>query len=626
MGTPAQTPAPAVAAATAAGPAEPVPVAVLARTSTLDLQDPLRLAAPADPLLPGMAPRRLVHRRVLLGRRIRRPSTWSSAARATPGGPSPPPASPATEAWPTCSPKPKPPLPRFAAVVCEDIERSGRDTFNALKLEKELSRARHPALRHRRARLHRRHQRHHRTGPPGQARRRGMVPPPAQGEDAGKGSRSTPWTGGTSAPPPTGTSPSGSPHPARPKPPRAGPKAASSSTRPAAPSSTQIFHWRADDKLVHPHHHRPGSTPTRPPTRPRTAPGWTETTVDRASCATPSTPGTWSTAAPAPPPASKRPARPARPVDLVTRARPPRPHRPGHLGRRPDRRRPNAATPATPRCPPPSPAAATSCGPAIRCRACQRRMCGIAKPNRQRPPTYIYYRCPHDPANPRHPAAHPDHPAVSVREDTLMAALAAFFDQYVFGHDRAALLAAQLPATAADHADQQARHQAHLRTELARIDTAERALITELEDPADPADPAAQAYRARIRARYAELYAQRTHTETQLAALRGRRPPGQRPRPARRTAHLPPRPGRRPRPDQGSPHRRVRHPGPLQQGQEPGHHLGQPHRQPPPPPSPPCSPTPAPTTTPSPAPRPTPPPAPMRGHSWYPPRTALNNR
>jgi len=32
------------------------------------------------------------------------------------------------------------PVPKFAAVVCEDIERSGRDMFNALKLEKELSR------------------------------------------------------------------------------------------------------------------------------------------------------------------------------------------------------------------------------------------------------------------------------------------------------------------------------------------------------------------------------------------------------------------------------------------------------------------------------------------------------
>lgn len=131
----------------------------------------------------------------------------------------------------------------------------------------------------------------------------------------------------------------------------------------------------------------------------------------------------------------------------------------------------------------------------------------------------IYYRCPHDAANPRHRAAHPDHLPVSVREDAMMTALATFFDQYVFGHDRAALLAAQLPATAADHADQQARLEAHLRTELARIDVAERALIDELEKPADPADPAARAYRDRIRERFAERYAERTKIEAQLAAL-----------------------------------------------------------------------------------------------------------
>ncbi|HET9975415.1 MAG TPA: recombinase family protein, partial [Streptosporangiaceae bacterium] len=32
------------------------------------------------------------------------------------------------------------PLPRFAVVICEEIARSGRDTFNALKLEKKLAR------------------------------------------------------------------------------------------------------------------------------------------------------------------------------------------------------------------------------------------------------------------------------------------------------------------------------------------------------------------------------------------------------------------------------------------------------------------------------------------------------
>jgi site-specific DNA recombinase len=154
----------------------------------------------------------------------------------------------------------------------------------------------------------------------------------------------------------------------------------------------------------------------------------------------------------------------------------------------------------------------------IRCRICRRRMRGIGRPTRTGA-TYLYYTCPHDLANPRHTASYPDHPHVSIREDTLIGALAGFFDQYIFGHDRAALLAAQLPATTAGHAEAQARKIARLTTQLARIDAAERGLISELEAPADPRDPAAAAYRARIRARYAELYAERTSTETDLAAL-----------------------------------------------------------------------------------------------------------
>jgi hypothetical protein len=107
---------------------------------------------------------------------------------------------------------------------------------------------------------------------------------------------------------------------------------------------------------------------------------------------------------------------------------------------------------------------------------------------------YIYYRCPHDPANPRHAAAHLDHGSVALSEAAIMAAIATFFDQYVFGHDRAALLAEQLPATSAEHAQARARQDKHLRAELARIDTVERGLISELEQPADLADPASQAY------------------------------------------------------------------------------------------------------------------------------------
>jgi hypothetical protein len=59
----------------------------------------------------------------------------------------------------------------------------------------------------------------------------------------------------------------------------------------------------------------------------------------------------------------------------------------------------------------------------------------------------------------------------------------------------------------------------NLRKKLDKIDVAETALITELETPADPDDPAAQALRNRIRARFTELYAQRTSINTDLAAL-----------------------------------------------------------------------------------------------------------
>ena len=66
-----------------------------------------------------------------------------------------------------------------------------------------------------------------------------------------------------------------------------------------------------------------------------------------------------------------------------------------------------------------------------------------------------------------------------------------------------------------------ARADAAIRRKIARLDTAETALITELETPADPADPAAQALRQRIRARFTDLYTQRTALKTELAALQG---------------------------------------------------------------------------------------------------------
>ena len=91
----------------------------------------------------------------------------------------------------------------------------------------------------------------------------------------------------------------------------------------------------------------------------------------------------------------------------------------------------------------------------------------------------------------------------------------------MFGPERAALLAAQLPATdAAGRRRHATPRRPPSRPGSRRIETAQNAKILELEDlPADPGDPAGQAYRARIRARFAELHDERERLETQLKAL-----------------------------------------------------------------------------------------------------------
>ncbi len=151
------------------------------------------------------------------------------------------------------------------------------------------------------------------------------------------------------------------------------------------------------------------------------------------------------------------------------------------------------------------------------CSLCHRRLSGKQRTTTAR--TLTYYQCPHDPGIRRHAAAHPDHRNVTVREEPVMDALTGFYAERVFGPDRAALLAAIIPATTAAQIARTTARTKTLRKKLAKIDVAETALITELETPADPDDPAAQALRNRIRARFTELYAQRTSIQTDLAAL-----------------------------------------------------------------------------------------------------------
>ena len=134
---------------------------------------------------------------------------------------------------------------------------------------------------------------------------------------------------------------------------------------------------------------------------------------------------------------------------------------------------------------------------------------------------YIYYRCPHNPAKPSEAAGYPDHPrTVKAPETRLDEITGLFFAEHVFGPGRAALLAAQLPATDAAAAAERDARAAALAARLKRIETGQNSCILELEElPADPADTAAAAMRGRIRARFAQLHAEREQLETQLAAL-----------------------------------------------------------------------------------------------------------
>ncbi len=101
----------------------------------------------------------------------------------------------------------------------------------------------------------------------------------------------------------------------------------------------------------------------------------------------------------------------------------------------------------------------------------------------------------------------------------MMDAFTQFFTERVFGPGRAAMLTATLPASTAAHDQRRQQCAAALREKLAKIDVSERALVAELETPIDSADAAAQAFRNRIRARFTELYTERTGIEAELATL-----------------------------------------------------------------------------------------------------------
>jgi site-specific DNA recombinase len=416
------------------------------------------------------------------------------------------------------------PNPRFAAVICEDIERSGRDTFNALKLERQLADAGIPLFA---------------ADEPidvaGMNATTILVRRVKQGiaewyrfqikEKAWKGLREHALDGWNIGPAPYGYQPERIPHPVPVKAAQGRTKTRLALNTARAPVVAQIYTWRTVDKLGVPEitARLNADHDSYPP--PDEATGWTTSGVTsilsnpkytghmvfgrRRTHAgrrgQPVPPGQWLW--------SPQPTHPA----IITRATWDAAQAAGEQhGTSPDGDTPH-----------PRARRAYLLRGRVRCRSCRRRMHGITRQSSRYytdgpDVDHVYYLCPHDTHNPRHQAQAPGHPAtVSVREDVLTEQVRRFFAARVFGPDRAALLAEQLPAGAAEEAARREKHAARLRKRLQRIDATEDAHVREVQALAelDPSSPAVKAMRTRHLKRFGELEAEREDIGRTLAAL-----------------------------------------------------------------------------------------------------------
>ncbi len=496
--------------------AEPVPVAFVGRTSTLALQDPRaslnrQLRAARDWLPAGWFLAAVYWDIESGGIDLEARSQGEDWRQFTDAG------LPRDGGMADLLREAASPAPRFAAVVCEDIERSGRDMFNALKLEKELSRQGIPLFA---------------TDEPadieGVNATTVLVRRVKQGvaewyrlqlkEKIWKGLVEHSLDGWNIGTPPYGYTADRIPHPVPFKAAQGRTKSRLTLDPDRAPVIARIFTWRTADKLGCPAiATRLNASPASyPPPNPAT--GWTAQNV-RVMLANPKYTGHMvygrhrtrnGRRTPAPQDQwlwSPAPVHPA----IVDRATwdTAQDVAAGH-GTSRDGDDLNSH-PATRRF--------YSYRSRVRCRDCRRRMAGstYGKPGA----LSTYYRCPHDPATPKHAADHPDHPrTVQAPELLLDRIVGRFFADRVFGPGRAELLAAQLPATDADAAAERDAQAARLQARIKRIETAQNSQILELEQlSADPADTASAAMRARIRARFADLHHEREQIETQPTAL-----------------------------------------------------------------------------------------------------------
>ena len=154
----------------------------------------------------------------------------------------------------------------------------------------------------------------------------------------------------------------------------------------------------------------------------------------------------------------------------------------------------------------------------ITCMQCQRRMCGLTASD-----TRTYYVCPHNPNNPRHAAKNPGHVRAAFRDHVIYNAV----DGIVGGllsHDMAAVMAARIPASQADADERAAAKAGRLRRRIAEAEAFMKGLVAQLGHLGDRQDGAARAQRDRIDEQFTERYNEHAAATAELETLTASQP------------------------------------------------------------------------------------------------------
>lgn len=159
-------------------------------------------------------------------------------------------------------------------------------------------------------------------------------------------------------------------------------------------------------------------------------------------------------------------------------------------------------------------------------RQCHKRMFGKTRKG------YGYYTCQPQLDRVGNPEAYADHPpTVYVREDALLECVQTFFNERVFGSDRAVLLRHQLRDHDSSDRDDIEQQIAAIEKAVAEITRRQNNLLDERESRSfSSGDEIADAWAGRLRHRFAELEHERRTKNTALEALReqtARRPPNE---------------------------------------------------------------------------------------------------